>query len=164
MWRRIAQLAGALVLVVVGASIIFLAAMRSKHPPTLAAIRRLNRAVTNPREMKTAGQPGANASVIRHVGRTSGKSYETPIGPFPTDDGFVIPLPYGTTPDWLKNVQRSGTATIITEGETWNVNQPEIIGSAEAMPDIPPKYQRSLRWFNVTDFLQVRQVDAPKLD
>jgi deazaflavin-dependent oxidoreductase (nitroreductase family) len=109
--------------------------------------------------METAGQPGAYASVIRHVGRTSGTAYETPIGPFRTDEGFVIPLPYGTTPDWLKNVQRAGSATIISEGTYYQVQEPQIIGAHEAMSSIPTEFQRSLRWFNVDEFLTVRRAD-----
>ena len=160
MWRRIAQLLGVLALVLVVVSIVFAAAMRSKYPPALRAIRRFNRSVTNPRAMETAGQPGAYAAIIQHVGRTTGNAYETPIGPFESDEGFVIPLPYGTTPDWLKNVQYAGTATIIFEGSSYDVDHPELIVAEEAMPEIPPKYQRSLRWFNVDDFLRLRTIGA----
>ncbi|MGZ4612806.1 MAG: hypothetical protein ACXV1K_06490 [Kineosporiaceae bacterium] len=51
--------------------------------------------------MRTAGSPGAYASVVRHVGRTSGRRYETPVVPVATDGGFVVPLPYGPGTDWL---------------------------------------------------------------
>jgi deazaflavin-dependent oxidoreductase (nitroreductase family) len=158
MWRRVVQLLGGLVLALVAALVVILVAMRSKYPPVLRAVRRFNRSVANPRAMETAGQPGADASVIRHVGRTSGTAYETPIGPFPTDEGFVIPLPYGTTPDWLKNVQSAGSATIISEGTYYQVAEPQIIDAQEAMSSIPNEFQRSLRWFNVDEFLTVRQV------
>ena len=133
----------------------FLMAMRAKYPPAVDALRRFNRSVGNPQAMKTAGEPGAYAGVIRHVGRTSGTEYETPIGPFPTKDGFVVALPYSTRPDWLKNVLRAGTATIVVEGETYDVSDPLIVTADEAMPFIPTKEQRSLRWFNVTEYLQV---------
>jgi len=43
--------------------------------------------------MKTAGTPGAYAGAITHVGRRSGRVYETPVGPFATDDGFGSPPP-----------------------------------------------------------------------
>lgn len=157
MVRSVVRLFAGLILVVGAVFVVFLVAMRSKYPPALDAVRRFNRSVTNPRAMETAGQPGAYAAVIQHVGRTSGNTYETPIGPFPTDESFIIPLPYGTTPDWLKNVQRSGTATIVYEGASYDVTGPEVIVADEALPEIPPKYQRSLRWFNVNDFLRVQR-------
>ena len=50
-------------------------------------VRRFNRAFGNPHQMKTAGTPGAYASVIRHVGRKTGRSYETPVVPFATQMG-----------------------------------------------------------------------------
>jgi len=157
--RRVsAGLFGGLVLAFIALLIVFLVGMRAKYPPVTDAVRRFNRKVTKPRAMETAGQPGAYAGVIRHIGRSSGTEYETPIGPFEIDEGFVIPLPYGTTADWLKNVQRSGEAVIVFEGETYDVDEPEVIAAEEAMPLIPPKFQRSLRWFNVKDFLKVRNV------
>jgi deazaflavin-dependent oxidoreductase (nitroreductase family) len=158
MWKRVGQLFGGTVVALGVASVVFLLAMRSKCPPVLNAVRRFNRSFTNPRAMETAGQPGAYASVIRHVGRASGTAYETPIGPYPTDEGFVIPLPYGTTPDWLKNVQRAGSATIISEGTYYQVGEPQIIDAQQAMSSIPHESQRSLRWFNIDEFLTVRRV------
>ena len=49
--------------------------------------------LTRPLAIKSAGGPGASASGVHHVGRTSGRSYSTPVGAVPTDDGFVIALP-----------------------------------------------------------------------
>lgn len=118
MLRRFAQMVGGLFVALIVLSIAFLVAMRAKYPPVLTAVRRVNRAVWNPRAMETAGQPGAMTAVIRHVGRTSGAPYETPIGTFATDDGFVVALPYGTTPDWLKNVLAAGSAVIVRAGAT----------------------------------------------
>ena len=161
---RIVRLFGGLVLVVAIVSFVLFVAMRNKYPPVLRAVRRMNRSFTNPRAMETAGQPGAYASVIQHVGRTTGNPYETPIGPFVTDDGFVIPLPYGTTPDWLKNVQHAGTATIISEGTSYDVQSPRLVTAEEGLPSIPPKYQRSLRWFSVDDFLLVQRTEAEITD
>ena len=155
--RRItAGLFGGLLVAFAALAIVMLVGMRAKYPPVTDAVRNFNRNVTKDRAMETAGQPGAYAAVIRHVGRSSGTEYETPIGPFENDEGFIVPLPYGPNTDWMKNVQRSGTAVIVFEGETYHVDQPEVIGATEAMASIPPKYQRSLRWFNVKDFLSVR--------
>ena len=43
--------------------------------------------------METARTPGAYASAITHVGRRSDRVYETPAGPFATDEGFISPSP-----------------------------------------------------------------------
>lgn len=127
MWRRTLALVGALLLAV-GACLVFLiVAMRTKSPRLLGAVRRFNRAFTNKLQRQLAGRPGAYASVIRHRGRTSGRSYETPVVPFATDDGFLIALPYGPNTDWLKNVLASGSAILVTEGRTYTIGRPEII-------------------------------------
>ena len=102
---------------------------------------------------------GAYASVVRHVGRTTGRSYETPVETFATDDGFVIALPYGSDTDWLKNVLASGSATIVDEGNTYRVDQPELVPTAVAAPHLPAKEQRNLRLFAVDRCLQVRKVE-----
>ena len=163
MLRRTAALLVGLSLVLVTILIVFLVGMRTKSPPVLKAVRKFNRAVSNPRQMESAGTPGAYASVIRHSGRTSGRSYETPVGAVATDDGFVITLPYGSQADWLKNVLASGSATIVDEGHTYRVDQPEIIPMEAAASHFPRKEQRNLRLFGVDQCLQVRRVESDEV-
>lgn len=157
MLRRLIQLVVGLVFLLGVFVGVVLGGMRSKSPPVLNAIRRFNRSVSNPRQMATAGSPGAYASVIRHVGRTSGREYETPIGATATDDGFVVALPYGASADWLKNLLASGSAMIVNEGSTYRVDQPEVVTMAEAIDDFPPKERRMLRVFGVDKSLRVRR-------
>ena len=157
MWRSVAQIVAGLFFALAALLVVFLVSMRTKFPPVVTAVRRVNRAVWNPQAMKTAGQPGATASVIQHVGRTTGTPYETPIGPYITEDGFVVALPYGSTPDWLKNVLAAGSAVIVHEGSTYSVDQPEIILSSVALAHVPRTEQWSLRLFGVDHFLRVRR-------
>jgi deazaflavin-dependent oxidoreductase (nitroreductase family) len=159
MWRPIVTLVVGLVLVLVAIGVVFFVGMRTKSPGVLHAVRRFNRAFTNPRMMKKAGTPGAYASVIRHVGRATGRPYETPVGAFATDDGFVIALPYGSDTDWLKNVLASGSTTIVHEGNTYRVDQPELVPTAVAAPHLPPEEQRTLRRFAVDQCLRVRRAE-----
>jgi deazaflavin-dependent oxidoreductase (nitroreductase family) len=159
MWRTIATLFVCLIFVVLAIGIVFFVGMRTKSPLVQNTVRRFNRALGNPHQMKTAGTPGAYASVIRHVGRKTGRSYETPVVVFATDDGFVIALPYGPGTDWIKNVLATGSATIVNEGETWLIDQPELVPTAEAAPYMPAKEQRELRRFAVDRCLRVHRVE-----
>lgn len=109
--------------------------------------------------MRTVDQPGAMASVIQHCCRTSGTPYETPIGPFPTDDGFVIALPYGATPDWMTNGMAADSAVIVHERDTIPVVNPEVIPDNTAFLYVPQSEQRSLPAFDVDQFLRVRRVE-----
>ena len=122
-------------------------------------VRRFNRVVTNPRVLRSAGSPGASA-VIRHVGRISGRSYETPVGPIAVGDDFVIALPYGPGADWVRNVVASGSATLVHEGRTVPVHQPELVPTAEIIRELPSSEQRTLRLFGVDQCLRVRPAPA----
>ena len=156
MGRWLIRLVAASLLAVAALAAVFLVGMRTKSPAVTDRVRRFNRAVTNPRVLRTAGTPGASASVIRHVGRMSGRSYETPVGPFAVGDDFVIALPYGPSADWVRNVLTHGTATLVHEGRAMSVHQPEVVPTALVVEDLPPSDQRTLRLFGVTECLRVR--------
>ena len=159
MWGAIATLVVGLALVLVAILVVFFVGMRTGSPLVRGVVRRFNRAFGNSHQMKTAGTPGAYASVIRHAGRTTGRSYETPVVAFVTDDGFVIALPYGSNTDWLKNVIASGSATIVHEGNTYRIDHPELVPTAMAAPYMPAKEQRSLHRFAIDQCLRVRRAD-----
>jgi hypothetical protein len=153
-----------LVGVLIGGLLAFLAflvvAMRTKSPRLLGAVRRFNRTFTNRLQRSSAGRPGASASMIRHQGRISGRSYETPIVPFATDDGFLVSLPYGPGTDWTKNVLAHGSAVLITDGRTYTVDRPEVVATDLVEDQFPPSEQRTHRLFRVDQCLRVRRVDA----
>lgn len=119
-------------MLVVVVLVVQLVSLRTGWGPGVTAVRRFNRRFTNRRQMETAGQPGAYAGVIRHVGRSTGTRYGTPVGVVDTDEGLVIALPYGTSPDWLKNVLAAGGAEVVHEGRTIPVEDPELVPAAEA--------------------------------
>jgi hypothetical protein len=86
--------------------------------PLLAAVRVSNKYLLNPRMRTLAGRKNGYAAAIRHTGRKSGKQYSTPVGAERVQDGFIIPLAYGTQVDWLQNVIAAGRATVSAKGET----------------------------------------------
>ena len=157
MARTILRFLGGVVIAVGALAVVFVVGMRSKSPVVLNGVRRASRKM-KPVVLKTAGAPGASASVVRHVGRTSGTAYETPVVAVATEGGFVIALPYGPNTDWLKNVLASGSATIVHEGGDHTVDQPEIIDLADATSLFSPGDQRAHRLFAVDQGLRVRIV------
>ncbi len=162
MWIVSAKIVGALLLISMLFGVVFFVGMRQKFRPVLTAVRRTNRATFNRHAMKTAGTPGAWASVIRHVGRKTGDVHQTPVQAVASDDGFVIALPYGTQSDWLKNVLASGSATIINEGETYRVVHPEIVPASLVARYFPAKDQRSHRLFHLEHCLRVQRAGDDK--
>jgi len=101
-----------------------LAGMRWKLGPVLDVVRRFNKTATNPRVLRTAGSARSQTSLIRHAGRSTGRTYETPVDAMRTATGFLIALPYGTRSDWLRNVLAAGSATVVTRGERVDVDAP----------------------------------------
>jgi deazaflavin-dependent oxidoreductase (nitroreductase family) len=161
--RRIVRLAiRSLAVGVVAAAllgVVFVIGMRTKSPVVQRAVRRMNKAYWNPRSMATAGRPGAYASVVDHVGRRSGTSFETPIVPVTTEDGFVIALPYGARADWVQNVLAAGEATITHEGERYEVDHPEVVPTDLVDVYFSESDQKAHRAFRVDECLRVRRVD-----
>jgi hypothetical protein len=154
--RWFVRLVGVTTVGFVALATVFLVGMRAKTPAVVDRVRRFNRAVANPRVLRSAGRPGASASVIRHVGRISGRSYETPVGPYAVGNYFVIALPYGPSADWVRNVLTKGSAVLVHEGRTLSIHEPEVVPVAAVIPDLPSSEQRTLRLFGVEECLRVR--------
>jgi deazaflavin-dependent oxidoreductase (nitroreductase family) len=127
--------------------------------PLLNAIRSSNRHLLNPLMLRLAGHKHWYAAAIRHTGRRSGKQYATPVVAERFAGGFVIPLPYGTRVDWLQNVLAAGHATVSSQGESYDVVQPEVIDAAAAVPLLTTRRQRTFKQFGIEDYLKVS--DAP---
>jgi deazaflavin-dependent oxidoreductase (nitroreductase family) len=83
--------------------------------------------VTKRLVLRSAGSSGSPTAVVRHVGRTTGRAYQTPVVAAPIDDGFVIALPYGMNTDWLRNVLSNRWATITFDGEVCAVDEPAVV-------------------------------------
>ena len=149
-----------LALVAVASVVTWLLGMRASAPWALDLGRWMTRRVFNPMQMRSAGTPGAYASVIRHTGRKSGKAYQTPVGTVVTEDGFLIALPYGTRANWVQNVIAAGSATIAAEGQTYEVDQPEVVSLESVISEFPEGDLRSLRLFGVEHCLRVRRVGS----
>lgn len=79
----------------------------------------------NPLTLRLARSGLGPFSLVRHVGRRSGKQYETPIVVAPLGDSFVIELTYGPYVDWYKNVQAAGGCTLVRHGREYVINQLE---------------------------------------
>ncbi len=136
---------------------LLVAGMRWRLPAVLDMVRRLNRSLTNPRVMRTAGTDATQTSVIHHIGRKSGRTYETPVDTIAATTGFLIALPYGTRADWVRNVLAAGSATVATRGERVDVDRPTIVATADVAGQLPAKTLRTLRLFGVSQCLHLEK-------
>ena len=86
----IIALIGALLIGLVAIVGVLIGGMRAHWPPATEAVRRLTMLMN--KGQKGSGEPGATYGLLRHVGRSSGKDFETPLGIERTEDGFVIAI------------------------------------------------------------------------
>ena len=100
-------------------------------------IRAFNKHIFNRLIHTFAGAAHSPFALIRHVGRRSGKPYETPIIVMPFGDGIVIALTYGPEVDWYRNVLAAGQATLRWHGRAYALEQPESIDRAQALAAFP---------------------------
>lgn len=120
-------------------------------------IRQFNKWILNPVTLAFAGRRWSPHAVVRHVGRRTGRTYATPVVAASAEDSFVIPLAYGETVDWLRNVLLAGGCTIEWKGRAYKVTDPRVIGSSTALPSFSIWHRVAFRLFGIHKFLSVRR-------
>jgi len=110
--------------------------------------------VINPITRRFAGHvPGFG--ILEYEGRTSGKTYRTPMNVFRHGADYVFALTYGAEVQWVKNVVAAGGCTIVIRGKTVRLTDPRLIEdpSRRLMP-LPVRLFLGL--IGVKDFLLMR--------
>lgn len=113
-------------------------------------VAEVNKRVFNKMELKQGQRP-----VLTHVGRSSGRTYRTPLDAHRVDDGFVFILVYGSESDWVQNALASGSASLTVGSETFELTDPRLISDQEAWAKMPPTAKRPPRFLNITEYLQM---------
>ena len=93
-------------------------------------------------------------ALLRHVGRSSGKTYEIPIMVWRLEDGFMIVLTYGRHVDWLRNLQAAGQGSLLWHKQEYILQQPEFIDEKRASSALPPLIKRILRLRGAHEFVR----------
>jgi deazaflavin-dependent oxidoreductase (nitroreductase family) len=100
-------------------------------------------------------------AIISHIGRRSGKRYETVIWVWPTREGFVIALTYGSKVDWLRNMLAAGGGTVFWHKRLYAVGKPEPIDAQAALPAFPALFRLIFRTLGKhEEFVQLKSSDA----
>ena len=147
---------GALALGATAAGTAFVVGMRRKTPIVLDAVRCSSRAA-KPIVLRRAGRAGSPFAVVEHVGRRTGRSYQTPVVAAETEDGFAIALPYGQATEWLKNVVAANRTTLRAAGATHHLVAPALVGIEAVDHRFPAKEQRLHRRYGVREALVLRR-------
>ncbi len=113
-------------------------------------LAKINKRVFNPGQVRKGKYP-----VVTHVGRKSGKTYQTPLDAFPTKTGYVLVARYGPESDWVQNVLDAGEATLRVEGTEHSLGSPRLVDLDQALEALtaaePPRNFASAEDFLLMD-------------
>lgn len=109
---------------------------------------RMNKWTFNPRELAKGKRP-----VIIHVGRTSGREYQTPLDAHPVDGGYLFVPMYGTNSDWVRNVLAAGSARLRIGGAELALTAPRLIDEHAAFALLPEGTTRPPTWMKLEHYL-----------
>jgi deazaflavin-dependent oxidoreductase (nitroreductase family) len=94
--------------------------------------------------------------VITHRGRRSGKSFRTPVVIRPTQGGFIVPMPWGETTDWYRNIRAAGECVVRWNGRDYAMTQPEVLDAEAASGAFSRVQVAGMRRFNIRQVLLLR--------
>lgn len=97
-------------------------------------------------------------AIIRHVGRRSGKPYETVIWVWSLGEGFVIALTYGPEVDWYRNMLAAGGGTVVWHKRAYVVGKPEPIDAKTAMSAFPAAFRPIFQRTGMQDFVWLKSI------
>ncbi len=118
-------------------------------------VRYFNKRFLNPLTGKIARSSWGPLCMIYHVGRRSGKPYETPIIAFPTTFGFVVALTYGREVDWYRNIMAAGRCQIGWHGKLYQLQKIESLDAKTALPLLPWIFRIVLGLVGFKDFIRL---------
>ena len=128
--------------------------MAMAAPTRLQFLRPLTTMVFNRMSRRVAGRlPGFG--ILAYRGRTSGKSYRTPINVFRQGDDYVLALTYGSDVQWVKNVLAAGGCELTTRGRTIRLLEPALFVDPDRKL-MPQPVRFFLGLMRVSEFMRLR--------
>jgi len=108
-----------------------------------------------------SGSERSSWGLLTHVGRRSGRTYQTSLGTCTYGDGFLLPLGYGPHTDWYRNLMAAGTGTLAWKGHTYQVERPELISGPEPMRAWRKPERVLLHLAGMHDFVWLHRSEQP---
>jgi deazaflavin-dependent oxidoreductase (nitroreductase family) len=120
--------------------------------------------VINPRVLRAIQRGESSYGAVRHSGRRSGATYQTPVDVARTSGGVLISLPYGPETNWCRNVLAAGGCTVTVDGEELALIDPEVLLTPEAVAQLPPGKQRQWEGEGIVHYLSMRYARGAQSD
>lgn len=110
----------------------------------------------NPLTLRAARSGRGPFSLVRHVGRKSGTTYETPLILARVPEGFIAELTYGPGVQWYRNIVAAGTCGIRHGGEDYVIDAIEPYPTEAGRQAFGPPFTQVLRLLRRQDFRLLR--------
>ena len=118
----------------------------------------------NPVALRAARAGRGPFSLVRHVGRRTGRTFETPLMLAPVDGGFVAELTYGTGVQWYRNIVAAGGCVVVHRGVEHRVDRVEPCSVEDGMRAFGAPRNLVLRALRRTEFRVLRVAAGPGQD
>lgn len=112
--------------------------------------RQITKRLLNPGELEGGIRP-----VLTHIGRSSGRTYRTPLDAHPVDGGYLFVLVYGSRSDWVRNVLAAGRVQLTINGQDLELVSPRVIDGNEVRRILPATVRPPPRILRITEYLRM---------
>jgi deazaflavin-dependent oxidoreductase (nitroreductase family) len=99
-------------------------------------------------------------SVVRHTGRRTGQTFETPVAARRVDGGFVLALAFGRSANWYRNLVANRGGVIRWRGVEYPVGPPRDLDVEDALAAFLPVQRAGLRAADIDGFVRVPDAAA----
>jgi len=115
----------------------------------------------NPLTVRLARTGHGPFSLVRHIGRSSGHAYETPVILARVPEGFVAELTFGDRVNWYRNLVAAGGGTVVRGSAEYQIVAIEPCDAATGRSAYPLPFRTILRTLGRRDFRLLRAVRQP---
>jgi deazaflavin-dependent oxidoreductase (nitroreductase family) len=100
--------------------------------------------------------------VLEHRGRRSGRVFYIPVvvRPAADRDGFIVPMPWGETTDWYRNVRAAGGCRIRWKNHIYALDRPELLNLDTAEAAFGGFQRNAMRRFGIKQALRLHGTQA----
>ena len=99
--------------------------------------------------------------VLEHRGRRSGRVFYIPVvvRPAANGDGFVVPMPWGETTDWYRNVRAAGGCRIRWKNRIYVLDRPELLNLDQSEAAFAAVQRNAMRRFGIKQALLLHRAN-----
>ncbi|MCC7362596.1 MAG: nitroreductase family deazaflavin-dependent oxidoreductase [Anaerolineales bacterium] len=115
----------------------------------------------NPLTLRLARAGHGPFALVQHVGRRSGKLYETPLIVARVPGGVMAELTYGPSVDWYQNVRAAGGCTVLDHGRRYTITAIAPVAAEEGRAAFPLPARVLLRLLRRSHFVKLSGTAAP---